>query len=63
MTQIFRTNVPGKTQCGKTGATSFGGFYYYTYSEYNNFWAPDMVGPTEKIIAAIPLSLGDKKYG
>ena len=31
---IFRTNVPGKTQCGKTGAATLEGFYYYADFEY-----------------------------
>ena len=61
--QIFRTNILGKTQCGKTGATSSGRFYYYAESEYNNLWAPDMVGPTEKDTEMVPLSLRDGKYG
>ena len=45
---IFRTNVPGKTQCEKIGATTLEGFIIM--QNLNTiFWAPEMVGPTEKL--------------
>ena len=63
MTQIFQTNVPGKTQCGKTGAASSRGFYYYPKSEYNNIRAPKWFALQKNYILVVPLSLGDRKYG
>ena len=62
MTQIFRTNVPGKTQCGKTGATALEGFIIMQNLN-TTFWPLEMDFPTEKLHGSSTLSLGDKKYG